>query len=90
MQKYVESHNKNVVGFVPKDEHNTIDYKQIDAPTAEEPKKSKNEGIKLKMQMLQEKFSQNKTSMSMKAKIFERDLELDMLKRRKNLNVNKF
>ena len=85
MNKYVESHNKNVVGFVPKAEIATIDYKQLDTTTAEEPKKSKNEGIKLKMQMLQEKFSANKTSMNMKAKIFERDLELDMLKRRKNL-----
>ena len=84
VQKYAETNKKNVIGFNPKEDYiSTTNYKTADVPAEEEPKKAKNEGIKLKMQMLQQKFSSNKTSLSMKQKIYERDLELDILKRRK-------
>ena len=50
----------------------------------EAERKPGKDGIRIRLQMLQNKLSSGKTSDNMKQKMFERDLELEMLRRKKN------
>lgn len=81
VQKYVEQHNKNMIqGSLPKETQKPVEDA---APEVKDGvKKPSKDGIKIRMQMLQSR--QGKTSSSVKQKMFERDLELDMLRRKKN------
>jgi hypothetical protein len=94
VQKYVDQHNKKMLsGYLPRDSESSA---RTSAPsTAAEEKneggkaaagnsnKPSKEGIKVRLQMLQNRLSQGKTSDSVKQKMFERDLELEMLRRKK-------
>ena len=83
VQKYADQHNKNMIqGYQPREERSS-------RPAEEQPqdikdKKPSKDGIKIRLQMLQNKFSSGKTSTSVKLNQFERDLELEMLRRKKN------
>ncbi len=93
VQKYVDQHNKKMLsGYLPRDSESG--RTSAPAVAAEEKNeggkaaagnsnKPSKEGIKVRLQMLQNRLSQGKTSDSVKQKMFERDLELEMLRRKK-------
>lgn len=96
VQKYAEQSNKNLVlGFVPKEKDQPVSVRKMaqDAERAREEKereekqggdqKPGKEGIRSRMKMLQNKFTGGKSSDQVKQHIFERDLELEMLRRKK-------
>ena len=85
VQKYVDQHHKNMLsGYLPKDgepsRQGGTDDKFEAKACSNKPSK---DGIKVRLQMLQNRLSQGKTSDSVKQKMFERDLELEMLRRKK-------
>jgi hypothetical protein len=88
VQKYVDQHNKNMLsGYLPRDGDASrlgLDdkYEGISVKAGSSSKPNK-EGIKVRLQMLQNRLTQGKTSDSVKQKMFERDLELEMLRRKK-------
>ena len=97
VQKYAEQTNKHLVhGFIPKekdqpsvrkmaqDAEKAKEEKEKEEKQKEEDKKPGKEGIRSRMKMLQNKFTAGKASESVKQHIFERDLELEMLRRKKN------
>merc|ERR1712029_654628 len=98
VQKYAEQNNKHMVhGFVPKDKDDKVsvrkmaqdaerkkeEEKEKEAEKQEGDKKPGKEGIRSRLKMLQNKFSGGKSSDQVKQHIFERDLELEMLRRKK-------
>ena len=101
VQKYAEAHQKNMLqGYVPKEsELSKVNKMAQDANKAQEEKekeeKEKEEkdkkpgkdGIRIRLQMLQNRLATGKTSDSVKQKMFERDLELEMLRRKKNYQM---
>ena len=97
--KYAEQHNKHLVqGFVPKEPEQTVSVRKmaLEAEKAqlakekeekeknEEDRKPGKEGIRTRMRMLQNKLTAGKASDTVKQHMFERDLELEMLRRKKN------
>ena len=83
VQKYVDQHNKNVIpGFTPKEK--SIEEQIGNQEVSNKNNKPGKEGIKIRMQMLQNRLNSGKTSGAMKQNIFERDLELEILRRKKN------
>ena len=102
VQKYAEQNNKHLVhGFIPKEKDQPMSVRKMaqDAERAkeekekeekqkEEDKKPGKEGIRSRMKLLQNKFSGGKASESVKQHIFERDLELEMLRRKKTYQQN--
>jgi hypothetical protein len=97
VQKYVDQHNKKMLsGYLPRDSESSAAGGRTGAPPAAAEEKNEGgkaaagnsnkpskEGIKVRLQMLQNRLSQGKTSDSVKQKMFERDLELEMLRRKK-------
>ena len=98
VQKYAEQNNKQMVhGFVPKDKDQPVSVRKMaqDAERAKEEKEKEEkqqaadnkpgkDGIRSRMKLLQNKLTGGKTSDQVKQHIFERDLELEMLRRKKN------
>lgn len=97
VNKYAEQNNKHLIhGFVPKeqdqpsvrkmaqDAERAREEKEKEEKQQEGEKKPGKEGIKSRMQLLQNKFSGAKESSTLKQHVFERDLELEMLRRKKN------
>ena len=87
VQKYVDQHNKNVIsGFTPREK--SIEEQLGGTASSQEVSNKSNkpgkEGIKIRMQMLQNRLKEGKTSGTMKQNIFERDLELEILRRKRN------
>ena len=101
VQKYAADHHKNMLqGYQPKEsELSKVNRFTQDANKAQEEKereeKEKEEkekkpgkdGIRIRLQMLQNKLLTGKTSDSVKQKMFERDLELEMLRRKKTYQL---
>jgi hypothetical protein len=60
--------------------------KEVEKRTEEEEqdKKPGKDGIRVRLQMLQNRLTIQKTSDTVKALMFERDLELEMLRRKKH------
>ena len=101
VQKYAEQHNKTMLqGYQPKEsELSKVNRFKQEANQAQEEKdkeekeKEENEkkpgkdGIRIRLQMLQNRLATGKTSDQVKQKMFERDLELEMLRRKKNYQM---
>ena len=96
VNKYAEQNNKHLIhGFVPteKDQpsvrkmaleaERAREEKEKEEKQQEGEKKPGKEGIRSRMQLLQNKFSGAKESTQVKQYVFERDLELEMLRRKK-------
>ena len=83
VQKYADQHNKHMVqGYQPKEEKSQRPVEEQSQDVKD--KKPSKDGIKIRLQMLQNRLSSGKTSTSVKLNQFERDLELEMLRRKKN------
>ena len=86
VQKYADQHKKSILsGYLPKEEKPAVKTVVVEEPEKDDNKKIGKDGIKIRLQMLQNKFEQNKSSNTVKQKKFETDLELEMLRRRKKL-----
>ena len=97
VNKYAEQNNKHLIhGFVPtekdqpsvrkmaQDAERAKEEKEKEEKQQEGDKKPGKEGIRSRMKLLQNKFSAGKASDQVKQHVFERDLELEMLRRKKN------
>merc|ERR1712034_246859 len=93
VQKYAEAHHKNLLqGYqtMPKEEQGKVSRLRDEANKAAEEKEKEErdkpgkDGIRVRLQMLQNKLTNQKTSDSVKQLMFERDLELEMLRRKKH------
>ena len=85
-------------GFVPKEPEQTVSVRKMaleaekaqlakekeEKAQTEEGRKPGKEGIRSRMRMLQNKLTAGKASDTVKQHMFERDLELEMLRRKKN------
>ena len=88
VQKYADQHKKSILsGYLPREDKQAVKPILVEESEREENRdknKVSKDGIKVRLQMLQNKFEQNKSSHNVKQKKFETDLELEMLRRKKN------